>query len=196
MGPEDRLFVFIAGHGVTMKLKGKEVGYFLPYDAEIDRFPPPGKRFVGRSPGNALAMDTFLTTLGRLQPKHTLLAMDSCISGFAKQRAFSPQKVGRVHDRCLAAWTRERVVQVLTAGKAGETAAEHQAYGHGVFTYHLLRGLQGNADTTRGNADGLLTFTELLGYVKDKVTSDERADQDPQYGSIGLGEFLFPLISN
>ena len=193
MGPEDRLFVFMAGHGVTLKIKGKETGYFLPYDAEIDRFPRPGERYVGRRPGNALAMGTFLTDLGRLQPKHTLLAMDSCFSGFARQRAFSPPKVGRVNDRRLAAWARESVVQVLTAGKAGETAAEHQAYGHGIFTYHLLRGLQGNADSTRGNADGLLTFTELLGYVKDKVTSDERADQDPQYAASGDGEFLFPL---
>ncbi len=42
MGPQDRLFVFAAGHGVTAKVKGEEAGYFLPYDAEIERFPRPG----------------------------------------------------------------------------------------------------------------------------------------------------------
>ena len=98
-----------------------------------------------------------------------------------------------MNARRLAAWTGEPVVQTLTAGRAGETAAEHPTYGHGVFTYHLLRALKGNADTAGGNADGLLTFTELLAYVKDKVANDRNADQDPQYGKDGDGEFLFLL---
>ncbi len=193
MNKEDRLVVFAAARGVTAKIKGAESGFFLPYDATLERFPPPGERHVTRQPGNALALDTFLTSVSRLQPKHILVAMDACFSGFAKQPAVPPSPIEYVNLRRLTTWTKEPVVHLLTAGKAGECTVEHPTYRHGVFTHHLLRGLSGNADSASGNADGLLTFTELLAYVKDRVADDPNADQDPQYSTQGDGQFLWQL---
>ena len=41
-----------------------------------------------------------------------------------------------------------------------------QQYRHGLFTYYLLKGLRGEADTNR---NGTVTFGELAGYVRQKV---------------------------
>ncbi len=192
-GREDRLVIFASGHGVTARVEDKESGFFLPYDAIIDRFPPRGELYVSRRSDKALGIDTLLTTVSRLQPKHVLLAIDACLSGLSKPRAVLPVQGPQVKARRLATWRREPVVHVLTAGKAGEYGAEHREYGHGTFTYYLLQALAGNADTAGGNADGLLTFTELLAYVKDRVVHDPRADQDPQYSTNGAGQFLLQL---
>ncbi|HBH80052.1 MAG TPA: hypothetical protein DDY39_09520, partial [Nitrospira sp.] len=52
---------------------------------------------------------------------------------------------------------------------------------HGLFTYYLLRGLRGEADTNR---DGKITFGEVSGFVRQKVAwaskSQFNATQRPQ----------------
>jgi uncharacterized caspase-like protein len=52
---------------------------------------------------------------------------------------------------------------------------------HGLFTYYLLRGLRGDADTNR---DGAVTLGELAGYVRQKVAwaakSQFNVEQRPQ----------------
>jgi len=41
-----------------------------------------------------------------------------------------------------------------------------QQHRHALFTYYLLKGLRGEADT---NYNGMVTFGELAGYVRHKV---------------------------
>ncbi len=43
---------------------------------------------------------------------------------------------------------------------------EDDQHRHGLFTYYLLKGLRGEADTNR---NGTVTFGELAGYVRQKV---------------------------
>jgi uncharacterized caspase-like protein len=42
-----------------------------------------------------------------------------------------------------------------------------QQHHHGLFTYYLLKGLRGEADT---NHNGTVTFGELASYVRQKVS--------------------------
>jgi hypothetical protein len=85
------------------------------------------------------------------------------------------------------------VIQILTAGRAGQKAIEKGSYGHGVFTWHLLKGLAGNADEAGGGPDGLLRFDELAAFVRNRVSGEPGVDQDPQAGQIGEGQFVFRL---
>jgi hypothetical protein len=48
--------------------------------------------------------------------------------------------------------------------------------GHGVFTYHLLRGLEGAADA---DGDGIVTLGESLEWTRDRVRRDTRSGQIP-----------------
>src|SRR5262249_30488709 len=59
-------------------------------------------------------------------------------------------------------------VAALFSCRAGEVAFEHKQYEHGVFFHHLLQGLKGAAHNTKGN----VTFTSLVEYVQEQVSTD------------------------
>ncbi|RMF89016.1 MAG: hypothetical protein D6736_09135, partial [Nitrospinota bacterium] len=146
-GPNDRLFVFFAGHGQTVPLpKGGAEGFLLPYDAD------PTDPFT-----TALSMTEVKRIGQRIAARHILFAVDACYSGFTVTRAVAPPLVDA---RYLALVARDPAVQVITAGQAGEQVEE--AYGHGVFTQQLLKGLEGFADSDR---NGVITGLELAAFL-------------------------------
>ena len=54
----------------------------------------------------------------------------------------------------------------LIGGEDLTKGLEDDQHRHGLFTYYLLKGLRGEADTNR---NGIVTFGELTGYVRQKV---------------------------
>lgn len=54
----------------------------------------------------------------------------------------------------------------LIGGEDLTKGLEDDQHRHGLFTYYLLKGLRGEADTNR---NGIVTFGELAGYVRQKV---------------------------
>ncbi len=90
--------------------------------------------------------------------------------------------------------TSRDTVQILTAGSSGE--AVYEKSGHGVFTYYLLRALDGAADISdNANSpvgDCVITATELGNYLKEKVPEASNFSQSPLFNRIsGEGEFIF-----
>jgi hypothetical protein len=69
----------------------------------------------------------------------------------------------------------------LIGGEDVAQGLEDSRHRHGLFTYYLLRGLRGEADTNRDNA---VTLGELAGYVRQKVAwaakTQFNAEQRPQ----------------
>lgn len=68
---------------------------------------------------------------------------------------------------------------IITSSDVNETSQEDSKWGngHGVFTYYLLEGLRGNADT---NEDHFVTVGELFRYVRHNVFSATERQQNPQ----------------
>jgi formylglycine-generating enzyme required for sulfatase activity len=173
MGSHDRLFVFFAGHGDTVPIKGGEEGYILPVDAN------PSQLAL-----TAIPMDDVKKIGQRVQAKHVLFVMDACFSGFAVTRDIEPRGTT---DEYLAAALREPVVQVLTAGRKGERAIEEG--GHGLFTRRLLDGLRGLADS---EGRGIITAAQLAAWLEPRVVRDSKGRMTPQYGRLdGEGQFVF-----
>lgn len=56
---------------------------------------------------------------------------------------------------------------ILAATDRNQYAIELARLGHGVFTYALLEGLKGKADT--GPADGIVTASEVIRFVEKTV---------------------------
>lgn len=54
----------------------------------------------------------------------------------------------------------------LIAGEDFTKGLEDDQHRHGLFTYYLLKGLRGEADTNR---NATVTLGELAGYVRQKV---------------------------
>ena len=68
---------------------------------------------------------------------------------------------------------------IITSSDVNETSLEWEKWGngHGVFTYYLLEGLKGSADT---NGDRLVSVGELFRYVRQKVRLDTSFKQNPR----------------
>ncbi|PYO02356.1 MAG: hypothetical protein DMD89_04380, partial [Candidatus Rokuibacteriota bacterium] len=176
MKPEDRLFVFFAGHGISVRLpRGGEEGYLLPVDADPHR-----------PELTAIAMDEIRKMGKRVNARHVFFAIDSCFSGFALTRDITPEIVT---DLEIASALEEPVVQVLTAGRKGQKSIEEG--GHGLFTRRLLDGLQGLADR---EGKGFVTVTQLAAWLSPRVARDSAGRQHPQYSALdGEGDFIFVL---
>ena len=98
---------------------------------------------------------------------------DTCYSGAAGGRTFE-----RDLFRTRAIFSDEHLDRlagegrvVMTACATNEVSLESTEKGHGLFTYYLVRGLQGEADTDQ---DGRVTVDELYDYVYHHVDRDAR----------------------
>lgn len=170
--PDDRLFVFFAGHGMTIEGMRGPIGYLVSVDGDTSKL-------------HTLIRWDDLTRNAELIPaKHILFIIDACYSGLALQRAITPGT-----QRFLSDMLERLARQVLTAGKKDETVADGGGAGgkNSIFTGYLIEGLQGAA----ANPDGVLTANALMHYVYERVGKDSRSQQTPHYGHIeGDGDFV------
>jgi uncharacterized caspase-like protein len=65
---------------------------------------------------------------------------------------------------------------ILAASSGQEVALESAERGHGIFTYFLLRGLEGAADA---DADGRIDTGEIYKFISEKVTAATKRRQNP-----------------
>ena len=170
--PDDRIFVFFAGHGLTFQGLHGPIGYLVPVDGKREKI-------------NSLIRWDDLTRNSELIPaKHILFIMDACYSGLALQRAIPPGSQRFISD-LLQRLSR----QVMTAGKADETVADGGGPEgkNSIFTGYLLEGLKSAAS----DANGILTANELMAYIYQKVGQDNRSKQTPHFGYFeGDGDFI------
>lgn len=169
----DRILVFFAGHGHTLRGKRGEIGYLVPVDGSSD------------NPVDLIRWDEFTRNADLIPAKHMLFVMDACYGGLAITRTLGAGSMRFLKDM-LQRYGR----QVLTAGKADEVVSDAGGPipGHSVFTGHFLQALDGAAATQ----DGILTANSIMGYVYERVAKDIQSRQTPHYGFIdGDGDFIF-----
>ncbi|MBV9492410.1 MAG: SEL1-like repeat protein, partial [Verrucomicrobia bacterium] len=170
---EDRVVVFMAGHG-TQERHGDEIwGSFIPYD--------------GTDPASYVAYPELQEASRHMQrARHQLFLLDAGLGGLrmrTRRGGVSPDLPNYI-DEITKRITRE----VLTAGTETQEALDTEPNGHSVFTSALLEGLGGAADLNR---DGYITFAELESYL---VPRASHRLQTPASGSLPGhegGEFVF-----
>lgn len=79
---------------------------------------------------------------------------------------------------------------ILTASESSQASLESSKSRHGVFTHHLLEGLQGKADTDH---DRIVTLGEVIEFVRDNVKKETGGNQIPAVGSTHFDRKL-PLV--
>ena len=169
----DKLFIYLAGHGDAID---QDQFFFLAYDCN-----PEGDK------NNYLVSGTIqLFNLKKKISNETakgvevFFIMDACRSnelpgGLAGQSflntAISEKKAGEI---------------IMLATGAGQESLEDKSIGtgHGLFTYYLVDGLSGLADT-EGTPDFKVTFDEIQKYVDKNVPSVAKErfkrSQDPYF---------------
>ncbi|MFQ5991642.1 MAG: caspase family protein [Nitrospiraceae bacterium] len=162
VGRQDRVVIFFAGHaGVTKDSRGKELGYLVPWDAHV------------RNASKSLTLDDLKDFSRRVMSKHTIFLINATLSGWD---VTPPQQLSLEGRLSPEEETEKRAVQLLTAGREGETVTKKD--GQGVFVQVLLAGLAGAADQ---NKNGWLMASELGAYVKREVEARTGEAQRPQF---------------
>lgn len=178
--PDDKIFVFYAGHGHTISGTRGEIGFLIPVDGTLDDI------------STFIRWDELTRNSDLFNAKHILFVMDACYGGLAITRSLQPGSARFLKDM-LKRYTR----QVLTAGKADEVVSDAGGPlpNHSIFTGHFLQGLKGEA----AQSDGTITANGLMSYVYQKVSNDIYSNQTPHYGYFdGDGDFIFkaPILSS
>lgn len=148
----DDVFVFfVSGHGTA-------------YDDGDYYFIPVNFRYTNKTdiPLKAISKSDLTKNLSLIKAGKTLMMLDTCNSGafFADSN-----KRGMGDKGIFERLSRATGHAVLAAASDSQSAMEGYN-GHGVFTYVLLDGLAGNADS---DGDGFVTLTELSSYVENQV---------------------------
>jgi uncharacterized caspase-like protein len=178
--PQDRVFIFYAGHGATRSLpSGSHLGYLIPQDADLDKYPV-----------NSISMSQINDFSALIPAKHVYFVMDSCYAGLALTRS---GKAAQPYNY-LEHVTSRQARQILTAGGADQEVSDSGPNGHSVFTWAFLQALDGKADT---DDNGYITASEIGTYVSPVVAS--YAPQTPAFGNLlgnQGGDFVFELAAN
>ena len=178
--PQDAVFVYFAGHGVTRPIQtgeGGELGYLIPYNGSLERFE------MHRN----ISMQQIKADVCPLVPaKHVFFVIDACFGGLLLDQRAVDVKPGR-DEAYLREITGEQVRQVFTAGQADETVLDGGPRGHSVFTGRFIEALE--------EAKDYVTARQLITKISKEVYGDAATrghKQRPRGGEIyGTGDFVF-----
>jgi len=160
VGRYDRLVIYFAGHaGVTQDLAGQELGYLVPWDAQVGN--------VSKS----VTFEQLKEFSRRSASKHTLFFLNAAVRGWEVSAAQPLSLEGRLSPEDD---TERRAVQVLTAGDKGESLSLEN--GKSLFVQVLMKGLSSAADR---NKNGWLMASEVGDYVKQQISERSNGAQHP-----------------
>jgi hypothetical protein len=146
------VFIFYSGHGLPSK-SGDSL-FLLPWDADKDYLED-----------TAILQSKFYDALIATKPKSVTVFLDSCYSGINKNG-----EAIIANARPLSLKAKAEAVppnfSVFSASAADEISQSSSELKHGLFSYYLMLGLEGEADSNR---DGELSVTEMFDYLKQSV---------------------------
>jgi tetratricopeptide (TPR) repeat protein len=175
---DDRVLIYFAGHGFLHPTSKK--GYLAPYDFDPKRIAETG-----------YAMDQLGKVIGSsVKGKWKVLLTDSCHSGAITPEADRAQLNQSLLDLNKSLFS-------MTASRDREQSFESTDWGggHGIFTYYVVKGLEGQADESQ---DGIVTADELAEYVRTQVRQATGGKQNPtsDRGSFDSNMLLSYLPAN
>jgi hypothetical protein len=157
------VYVFFAGHGLASD-DGQNM-YLLPYDGSPELLDD-----------TAILRDRLFNDIAKANPRSVTVFLDTCYSGSNRG---SEMLIADARPILLKAKDTSvpEGFTVFTAAAGDETAKSLQEAKHGMFSYFLMKGMEGDADT---NGDKQITAGELHAYVKSNVVQQSSGTQTPE----------------
>jgi len=166
------LFVYYSGHGAPDTKTGE--AYLVPWDGD--------PKFLKST---ALPLKTLYADLAKTKAKRVVVALDACFSG-AGGRSVLAQGARPLVAKAAELEPTEARLTILAAASGDEITGTLEEQGHGLFTYHMLKGL---------SADPKASAKSLFDYLRPRVQDDarrENREQTPVLAGTALGE---PLLA-
>jgi hypothetical protein len=169
-GPDDELFIFIAGHGTYDK--DEKMGYLIAQDSQKDDL----------SHGTQISESWIFKVLAGIPAKHVFVVIDACQSGAEfltrsdsmPDLTYQPAKKLEVLAR-KKSW---RTLEYLTSG-GNEYVPDGEGQ-HSPFTAQFLRALASDS----GDPEGIITIRDIVDMVN---RVGEKAPL-PRYGKLPDGD--------
>lgn len=146
------VYVFYSGHGLPTQ-DGQGL-YLLPQRADRD--------FIART---SIQFEEIGADIQATKPKSVTIFMDACYSGQARSGetlVANARPVALRADKKLFPDS----FAVITASQADQISSSSPELKHGIFSYYLMKGMEGDADA---NKDGKITLGEMQAYLKENV---------------------------
>ena len=156
--PQDTLLIFLAGHGTIIDNKF----HFIPHGAD------------GKTSDTSLSSAELGKILAGLPATRQVLFLDTCHAGASakdlaellveKETPLIASRQGSMLIKDQKVLARQAGTFLVAGSTPNATAAEVPELGHGLFTYAVLNGLQGDL-----GKDQEVTVNELLRYLSEEV---------------------------
>jgi hypothetical protein len=161
----DVVVIYLAGHGIVVG----DDWVFLPYEAKFQKKPENYRN-------GAVTAREIQDALVEAQAQRVLVMIDSCQSGATVETFAQLQSFER---RYMRNFSRVAGVTVIAASRRDQQAVELPSLGHGLFTYVVLEGLNGNADSAP--KDGHVSAHEIVQYADAQIPGmSQRYLDEPQ----------------
>jgi uncharacterized caspase-like protein len=181
------VIIFFAGHGATEKDVMSPDGdglekYLLPCDAD------PNDLYA-----TAMPMGEISRIFSRIQAERLVFIADSCYSGASGGRTIEVSGIrATISEAFLDRIAEGKGRVIMTASGANEVSAEYDQLKQGVFTYYLVEGLKGKADTDK---DGAVTVDEVYQYVSEAVPRATNQEQHPVKKGTAEGQLILSIAN-
>jgi hypothetical protein len=160
------VYVFYSGHGLPTQ-DGSGL-YWLPQRANRD--------VISKT---AILLQDISTDIQASKPKSVTIFMDACYSGQARGGETLVASARPIALKSQST-TFPSNFSVISASQADQISSSSPELQHGIFSYYLMRGMEGEADL---NKDGKITLNETQAYLSENVGRHARImnrQQEPQ----------------
>ena len=146
------VYVFYSGHGYPSQ-DGSSL-YFLPFNVD--------KQYLDRT---SVKQKEVVAALQKVQAKSITMFIDACYSG---QTRGGEVLIAGLKPIALKADEKAYPPEftVITASTADQFSSASQDLKHGIFSFYLMKGMEGDADL---NKEGKMTSGELQRYLSEMV---------------------------
>jgi hypothetical protein len=156
------IYIYFAGHGLASQ-DGTKM-YLLPYDGR--------PRLLENT---ALLRDEFFKDIKQANPRSVTVFLDTCYSGVTRNEEML------IAGRPIIIQAKEQAIPdgftLFSAASNEQISRPLEEAKHGMFSYFLMKGMEGDADA---NNDNKITARELHAYVEQNVVQQSSGSQTPE----------------
>ncbi len=159
------IYIFFAGHGLASD-NGEDL-HILPHNGDPILLED-----------TALSRVEMFDLINKVNPKSVTMFFDTCYSGQTRSEQMLIAGLRPVRIVADEQDTPNNFT-IFTASNYDQTSGSINEAEHGIFSYYLMKGLEGKADK---NSDKKITNGELISYLKNNVTQEafsQNRSQEP-----------------
>ena len=148
------VYIFYSGHGLPSE-DGKSL-FFLPHEAN--------QALLERT---AISQNELVAAIQKSSPKSVTMFIDSCYSGQSRTGETLLASARPISIVAKETSSFPPNFTVISASAPDQISSSSPELKHGIFSYYLMRGMEGEADA---NKDKQITVGEMQTYLSENVT--------------------------